>query len=296
MSPKELYGYITPATREWRDGMLSDVMRSLGLIPNEEPKWIALDGDLDTIWIESMNSVMDMNKTLTLASNERIPLKPHMRMLFEMRDLAHASLATVTRAGVLYISDDRGHQWRARLKMWIKAREENTQVKRVLSKLAEKYVPKTLVQIKKYLTHMVPISVMAMVNSMLNLMDCMMAKKWMNIGKKEAKAASEAAKAAVRRAEDEGKEDGTEYTPEELKTIEMDAMDEVKLPEELKDGGRLEKVFVFAAVWGMGAAFETINGIDYRTMFSDWWRETYRDVKFPARGLVFEVYLDEENW
>ena len=49
----------------------------------------------DTIWIESMNSVMDMNKTLTLASNERIPLKPHMRMLFEMRDLAHASLATV---------------------------------------------------------------------------------------------------------------------------------------------------------------------------------------------------------
>ena len=50
-----------------------------------------------------MNSVMDMNKTLTLASNERIPLKPHMRMLFEMRDLAHASLATVTRAGVLYV-------------------------------------------------------------------------------------------------------------------------------------------------------------------------------------------------
>ena len=45
----------------------------------------------------------------------------------------------------------------------------------------------------------------------------------------------------------------------------------------------------------MGAAFETINGIDYRTMFSDWWRETYRDVKFPARGLVFEVYLDEES-
>jgi len=99
----------------------------------------------------------------------------------------------------------------------------------------------------------------------------------------------------VRRAEDDGKEDGSPYSPEELKQIELEVLDNVALPEELQDGGRLEKVFVFAAVWGMGAAFETINGIDYRTMFSDWWRETYRDVKFPARGLVFEVYLDEES-
>merc|ERR1712166_516562 len=46
---------------------------------------------------------------------------------------------------------------------------------------------------------------------------------------------------------------------------------------------------------GFGAAFETQNGIDFRTMFSDWWRDEYRDVKFPARGLVFEFYLDEET-
>jgi len=29
-----------------------------------------------------MNSVMDDSKLLTLASNERIPLKSHMRMIF----------------------------------------------------------------------------------------------------------------------------------------------------------------------------------------------------------------------
>ena len=75
--------------------------------------------------------------------------------------------------------------------MWVKARQENDQVKRILGKLAEKYIPGTLIQIKKYLTHMVPISVMAMVNSTLNLMDCMMSDKWMNIGKKEARAAKE---------------------------------------------------------------------------------------------------------
>jgi len=82
-STNELYGVVLMATREWKDGLLSKTMRSLGQIPDTNPKWIVLDGDLDANWIESMNSVMDDNKLLTLASNERIPLKPHMRMIFK---------------------------------------------------------------------------------------------------------------------------------------------------------------------------------------------------------------------
>lgn len=96
------------ATREWKDGILSKAMRSLGQIADTLPKWIVLDGDLDANWIESMNSVMDDNKILTLASNERIPLKPHMKMLFEIRDLRFATPATVSRAGILFISDSAG--------------------------------------------------------------------------------------------------------------------------------------------------------------------------------------------
>lgn len=84
-------------------------MRDLGEMPDTNPKWLVLDGDLDSIWIESMNSVMDDNKILTLASNERVPLKSHMSMIFEIRDLKYASLATVSRAGILYISDADGY-------------------------------------------------------------------------------------------------------------------------------------------------------------------------------------------
>lgn len=109
VSTNEFYGVVLLATREWKDGLLSKTMRTLSQMQDTNPKWIVLDGDLDANWIESMNSVMDDNKILTLASNERIVLKPHMRMLFEIRDLRFASPATVSRAGILFISDSSGY-------------------------------------------------------------------------------------------------------------------------------------------------------------------------------------------
>ena len=86
-------------------------MRELANITHSGPKWILLDGDIDPMWIESLNTVMDDNKILTLASNERITLNPTMRLLFEIAHLKTATPATVSRAGILYINpQDLGHQ------------------------------------------------------------------------------------------------------------------------------------------------------------------------------------------
>ena len=72
VSNDELYGIINPATREWKDGLFSCIMRDIANLQGEGPKWILLDGDIDPMWIESLNTVMDDNKILTLASNERL--------------------------------------------------------------------------------------------------------------------------------------------------------------------------------------------------------------------------------
>ena len=85
-------------------GLFSVIMRDLANIASDSPKWIVLDGDIDPMWIESLNTVMDDNKVLTLASNERIPLTPTMRLLFEISHLRTATPATVSRAGILFIN------------------------------------------------------------------------------------------------------------------------------------------------------------------------------------------------
>jgi dynein heavy chain len=169
-STNELYGVVLLATREWKDGLLSKTLRTLGQATDTNPKWVILDGDLDANWIESMNSVMDDNKLLTLASNERIPLKPHMKMIFEIRDLRFATPATVSRAGILYISDSAGTQWRSYVKSWIGQLKCDDPMKTDLQQLFDKYVADTLFHCAKSFKHVVPQQEICMVMSMCKLL------------------------------------------------------------------------------------------------------------------------------
>eukprot|EP00929_Paragymnodinium_shiwhaense_P077089 TRINITY_DN3967_c2_g1_i1.p1 TRINITY_DN3967_c2_g1~~TRINITY_DN3967_c2_g1_i1.p1 ORF type:complete len:3070 (-),score=1029.42 TRINITY_DN3967_c2_g1_i1:156-9119(-) len=171
ISTNELYGFVNLATREWKDGIISKVMRDLGLVPDLHPKWIMLDGDLDANWIESMNSVMDDNRLLTLPSNERIPLKAHMKMIFEIRDLNYATPATATRAGIVCMSDVEGIQWRSYVISWIRKLEQPDAVKEQIQKLFDKYGGDTFLWMLKNTKILVPMYDMCQVQACCALLD-----------------------------------------------------------------------------------------------------------------------------
>ena len=74
LSLGELYGEFDLNTNEWTDGVLSSVMRQTCADESPSQKWLLFDAPVDTLWIESMNSVMDDNKVLTLINGERISM------------------------------------------------------------------------------------------------------------------------------------------------------------------------------------------------------------------------------
>lgn len=63
------------------------------------------DGDVDPDWIESLNSVLDDNRLLSLPSGWRIQFGTNVNFIFETHSLQYASPATISRMGIVLLSE-----------------------------------------------------------------------------------------------------------------------------------------------------------------------------------------------
>ena len=109
MNPKacdrrQLLGYMDMDTREWFDGILTKSARQSIANGNDIRTWIICDGDIDPKWIEALNSVLDDNHLLSLPNGERIQFNDNVNFIFETHDLSFASPATISRMGMIYLS------------------------------------------------------------------------------------------------------------------------------------------------------------------------------------------------
>ncbi|XP_076295130.1 dynein heavy chain 2, axonemal kl-2 [Lasioglossum baleicum] len=139
----ELYGEYNLSTGEWHDGVISSIMRKTCSEDTPDEKWILFDGPVDADWIENMNSVMDDNKVLTLINNDRITMPDQVSLLFEVQDLAVASPATVSRAGMVY-NDYKDLGWKPYMDCWLQRYQGNPNFVSEMKTLFEEHVNSTL--------------------------------------------------------------------------------------------------------------------------------------------------------
>nr|CAH8856482.1 unnamed protein product [Trichobilharzia regenti] len=178
----ELYGILDPNSRDWTDGLLSNIFREINRpTEKQERRYILFDGDVDALWVENMNSVMDDNRLLTLANGERIRLQSHCALLFEVGDLQYASPATVSRCGMVYI-DPKYLGYEPYWKKWVSQRMTQYE-KTTLNELYSKYIPSIIDRIVEgiadgeqveRLRRVIPLTDLNLLVQFCALLDCLL--------------------------------------------------------------------------------------------------------------------------
>jgi dynein heavy chain, axonemal len=112
-------------------------------------------------------AVLDDNKVLTLANGDRILMTPQMKAVFEPDNLMNASPATVSRAGIIYVSDTE-LGWEPGVKSWLQRREAHEATG--LQPCFDKYVQRMLDFIRLNLSPVMYNEQVCQVNTLLTLL------------------------------------------------------------------------------------------------------------------------------
>ncbi|KAK0178414.1 hypothetical protein PV328_002364 [Microctonus aethiopoides] len=264
MNPKsitaaQMFGRLDVATNDWTDGIFSALWRKTLKIKKDEHVWLVLDGPVDSIWIENLNSVLDDNKTLTLANGDRLGMAPSCKIIFEPHNIDNASPATVSRNGMVYMSSS-GLDWKPVVTAWLKTRTILEQ------EVFEKSFDESFTQIFSWSTQTLVLTIKVLQCNIVRQMLCLL----------------------------EGL-----VPPEVEPENDIDDDDfEMRDTSQPMTAEHLKKLYIFSLVWGIGALLETADRLkfdDYlRNNFSN--LDLPVSEKYPKATTFDFLVNDRGKW
>ncbi|KFG50928.1 ATPase family associated with various cellular activities (AAA) domain-containing protein, partial [Toxoplasma gondii p89] len=172
ISPKALdlaalFGEANEATNEWADGLIGLEVRRAAQEPGR--KWLVFDGPVDASWAENLNSALDDNQVLCLASGERTKISPALTFMFETDSAASASPATISRCGIVFFENKERREVEAVVHSWAQHLERKFPQASNLRRWTLEICREALPFIEKECTEAVPSLDATLVSTVCNL-------------------------------------------------------------------------------------------------------------------------------
>ncbi|XP_051041734.1 dynein axonemal heavy chain 14 [Phodopus roborovskii] len=255
-------------------------------------QWIVLDGPVDTLWIENLNTVLDENRTLCLANSERISLTNKIRVIFEVDSLFNTTPSIVTRCAVVYMDPvDLG--WKPYIKSWLSKTSKTLSQRGMecLELMIKKNVTEGLEFLKRHRKFIpYPIQDVTVIMTLCRILDALF--EFMRIKRGAAKSESPLT---------------SNTTTKETKTMKVKFKDEEKSYYRDENAWYLEKnpekltlmirkIFVFAFTWAFGGLLKREDQHEEDLLFrSSYEPDSLAEVTYNFDNLIHELFEEESE-
>nr|XP_042114676.1 dynein axonemal heavy chain 14 isoform X2 [Peromyscus maniculatus bairdii] len=253
-------------------------------------QWIVLDGPVDTLWIENLNTLLDETRTLCLANSERIALTNKIRMIFEVDSLSNTTPAIVTRCAMVFMDPvDLG--WKPYINSWLLKTSKTISQRGMecLGMLIKKSVTEGLDFLKRHRKFLAyPLQDVTVIMTLCRILDAMF--EFMHIKRGTTKgedATGETSTKGTKTLKVKFKDAESSYGNENAWYLE-------KNPEKLTI--MIQKVFVFAFTWAFGGILKREDQHEEDLLFrSNFEPDSPAEVTYNFDNLVHELFEDDSE-
>ncbi|XP_068982290.1 dynein axonemal heavy chain 7-like isoform X4 [Bombus flavifrons] len=165
-----LFGHFDEKSKIWKDGICSKMIQPSSKNDSFDRRWIIFDGLLNSVWIENLYAVLDINGMLYLSSDEKMNMTNFISIIFETINMEDISPAILSTCGIIYIESN-SIDWRPYVKTYFSKHNIYDEHKKILYQLFDWIIEPCLQFIQKNCTVTLNVGQLHFVMSTLNLFE-----------------------------------------------------------------------------------------------------------------------------